>query len=170
MTLTTIILTAAKVAKVSGPLLLAICMQESNLQNVIAPDDGGTPSYGICQVKLGTAQMLGYTGNGQGLMVPEENAKWAAEYLRYQKERYEHDWCKAVAAYNAGRYNPSTKSPGYPKNLKYVRKVQEKLKIDLQPRLACVNKQHNDISNIIDFKWAVNEDPPGYLLMNWKSK
>lgn len=168
MTLTTIILGAAKAAKVSGPLLLAICMHESNLKNVLVPHDGGSPTYGICQVKLGTAQMLGYVGDGQGLMVPEENAKWAAEYLKYQKERYDKDWCKAVAAYNAGRYNPSTVSPGYPKNLKYVRKVQEKLKNDLRPRLSCVNKENNDISNLFKIKWDAKDETPGYILLKWK--
>lgn len=147
MTFTAIILAAALTAQVSPKLLLAICMQESNLQNVIVPHDGGTPTYGICQVKLGTAQMIGYTGTAQGLMDPATNAKWAANYLKYQKDRYDHDWCKAVAAYNAGRYNESTVSPGYPKNLKYVRGVQKRMDVDLQHRLQCeTNKGLREIA------------------------
>jgi soluble lytic murein transglycosylase-like protein len=87
-------------------------------------NDGGTPTYGICQVKYETAQMLGYSGQPSGLMDPKENAKWAANYLRYQQVRYG-DWCKAIAAYNAGRYNESTVMPGYPRNLKYVNNVKK---------------------------------------------
>ena len=137
MTFEAIILSAAKLYKVSGPLLLAICTHESALKNVMVPHDGGSPTYGICQVKLGTAQMLGYKGDGEGLMVPKENAKWAAKYLAYQKNRYDRDWCKVTAAYNAGTYFESSKSPGYPTNLKYVRKVQNKLDEDLKDKLSC---------------------------------
>lgn len=147
MTYELIILAAAKAAKVSGELLLAVCMHESNLKNVEVPHDGGSPTYGICQVKLGTAQMLGFTGNAKGLMVPEINAKWAAIYLKKQKERYDQDWCKAVAAYNAGRYNESKVSPGYPMNLKYVRKVQAKLEDHLRHKLSCdTNKKITNLA------------------------
>lgn len=143
----TIILLAAKKAGVSGALLLAICSHESNLINVEVPHDGGSPSYGICQVKLGTAQMLGYTGTGKGLMDPKENAKWAANYVKWQKERYDYDWCKVTAAYNAGTYNESKVLPGYPRNLKYVRKVQKRLEIDLQSKLSCgTNKEIGQIA------------------------
>lgn len=137
MSYTMIVLAAAKAAKVSGELLLAICMTESNLTNVLVPHDGGSPTYGICQVKLPTAQMIGYKGDAKGLMDPATNAKWAATYLKFQKERYEQDWCKAVAAYNAGTYNESTISPGYPKNLKYVKAVQSKIDNHLQHKLTC---------------------------------
>ena len=118
-----IILAAAKAAKTSGLILLAICTHESKLTNVTVPNDKGTPTYGICQVKYATAQMLGYQGEAEGLLNPKENAKWAANYLRYQQVRYG-DWCRAVAAYNAGRYNESKVMPGYPRNIKYVNKVK----------------------------------------------
>lgn len=134
-----IILAAAKSIKVSGALLLAICTHESGLKNVTVPHDGGTPTYGICQVKLGTAQMIGYTGDAAGLLDPSTNAMWAGKYLKYQKNRYAQDWCMAVAAYNAGTYNESKVVPGKPRNLKYVRKVQEKLEESLQYKLSCEN-------------------------------
>lgn len=155
---TTIILAAAKAAKVSGALLLAICTHESNLKNVEVPHDGGSPSYGICQIKFGTAQMLGYEGSAKGLMNPATNAKWAAQYLRYQNERYEGSWCRVTAAYNAGRYNESQILPGYPRNLKYVRKVQAKLEAHLQHKLSCtaVRKVKN-IAEIVKFE--INSKP-----------
>lgn len=133
----TIILAAAKAAKVSGALLLAICTHESGLQNVEVPHDGGTPSYGICQVKYDTAKMLGFSGKEKDLMTPNVNAKWAARYLKYQLDRYDGNWCKVAAAYNAGTYNESKKKPGCPRNLAYVRNVQKKLHEKLQSRMEC---------------------------------
>lgn len=147
MLLETLILTAAKVAKVSGPLLLAICVQESNLNpHALLPVDGKTPTYGICQIKLETAEMIGYKGDAKTLMLPAENAKWAAEYLKYQLERYDGDECKAVAAYNAGSYNESKKVPGKPRNLKYVKGVQDKLAEEHKPMLACEAKLVSEIA------------------------
>jgi len=138
MTYTMIILNAAKAAKVSGSLLLAICTYETNLTNVTVYHDGGSPSYGICQVKFDTAKMLGYSGRPQDLVNPITNAKWAALYLKYQEGRYgSDDWCRLTAAYNSGTYKESKKVPGKPRNLLYVRRVQGKLGEELQGKLSC---------------------------------
>lgn len=137
MTYETVILLAAKKAAVSGALLLAICTHESGLKNIESKQDGGSSSYGICQVKYETAKMIGFTGQAKDLMVPEKNAKWAARYLRYQFDRYEDDWCKVTAAYNSGTYNESKKVPGKPRNLAYVKYVQKKLDEGLQSKLSC---------------------------------
>lgn len=137
MTFETIILLAAKKIGVSGTLLLAICTHESRLQNVFVPHDGGSPTYGICQVKEDTARMLGHKGEAKVLMNPEENAKWAAEYLKYQLNRYDNDTCKAVAAYNAGKYNESKKKPGYPRNYLYIKKVQKHIPEIMKHELSC---------------------------------
>lgn len=143
MTLTATILAAAKAAGVPGALFLAICTHESHLNNVTVPHDGGSPSYGVCQIKEDTARELGFTGivtgptvesdifdgalepkgTPEGLMIPSVNAKYAAKYLKKQLDRYEGDWCKATAAYNAGSYSPSSKIPGKPRNLRYVKSV-----------------------------------------------
>ena len=138
MTYTAIILAAAKAAKISGELLLAICTQESNLTNIVVYHDGDSPSYGVCQIKFGTAQMLGFKGRPKDLVDVGTNAKWAAKYLKYQENRYSTtDWCALSAAYNAGSFNESKKFPGKPRNLLYVRKVQTKLAVHLQERLSC---------------------------------
>lgn len=139
MNLTLTVLKAAKAAKVSGSLLLAICSHESaNFTQTYAAHDNGSPSIGICQLKAATAQMLGFKGTVTELMKPETNAQYAAEYLKYQQIRYgSENWCKLVSAYNAGSYNESTISPGYPKNLKYVRRVQNRLSQELRTKLAC---------------------------------
>ena len=137
MTYASIILLAAQLAKVNGTLLLAICSTETNLTNVTVYHDGKSPSYGICQVKYETAQMVGFKGKAQDLINPKTNAKMAAKYLRFQEKRYGDDWCKLVASFNAGTYNESKKYPGKPRNLKYVRKVQKRLPEEFRARLSC---------------------------------
>lgn len=139
MTTLSILLAAAKAAHVSGALLVAVCMHESGDFTVtLNKKDGGSPSYGICQVKEGTAKMFGFKGPAQKLMDPKTNAKYAAKYLAYQVNRYGADeWVKLVAAYNAGTYVESKKKKGCPRNLKYIKKVQQKLEEALQPRLSC---------------------------------
>lgn len=130
------LLAAAKTVKTSGAILVAICSLESGLTNLKSPQDHGSPSYGVCQVKYDTAVMLGYEGEPEGLMDPKTNAKYAATYLKYQFDRYG-NWCHAIAAYNAGRYNPSKKEPGHPRNIKYVIKVGQKLNKRFRETVSC---------------------------------
>lgn len=137
MSFTVIILAAAKKIGVSGSLLLAICSHESGLNNVYVHHDGGSPTYGICQIKYETAKMVGFTGEAKELMDAEKNAKWAATYLKYQKSRYAGDWIKSTAAYNSGTYFESKTVPGCPRNLQYLKYVQEKLEESLQDKLSC---------------------------------
>lgn len=146
MSFTVIILAAAKKIGVSGSLLLAICTHESGLNNIYIHHDGGSPTYGICQIKYDTAKMIGFTGPAEDLMIAETNAEWAAAYLKYQKERYDGDWVKSTAAYNSGTYFESKKTPGCPKNLQYVKYVQKKLDEKLQDKLVC-NTIKAEVSN-----------------------
>ena len=129
---------AAKAAHVSAILLIAICTHESGgFTNNYNPNDNGTPSIGSCQVKQKTAEFLGWKGSSKGLMNPRTNAKYAALYLQYQQKRYGNDWVKLAASYNSGSYNESHKVLGCPRNLKYVRLVQEKLPEGYRDRLNC---------------------------------
>lgn len=137
MTYLSVIMVAAKIARISGALLVAICTHETNLTNIVAYHDGHSPSYGLCQVKFETATMIGFKGKAEDLIIPTINAKWAAKYLKHQEKRYNGDWCKMTSAYNAGSYNESKKLPGKPRNLKYVRGVQKKLQKDLRYKLSC---------------------------------
>ena len=131
-----IILTAAKSVKISGAILVAVCSHESGLNNTVTLHDGGSSSIGICQIKQNTAIMLGYEGSPDGLLDPKINAKYAALYLKRQYDRYG-NWCKAIAAYNAGRWNESTREPGHPRNLKYVLNVGKKLNKSFQKTISC---------------------------------
>lgn len=137
MTYSAIILLAAKKAAISGALLLAICSHESHLENVAVMQDGKSASYGICQIKLATAQQMGFKGVAENLMEPKTNAKWAAQYLKYQLKRYHGNMCQATAAYNSGTFRESEYHPGMPKNIKYLRCVKEKLPKTLEVNLNC---------------------------------
>lgn len=112
-----IFFTAAAKAKVSPFLLMAVCYVESGHKNVINRYDNGSPSFGVCQVKKGTAEMVGVKGD---LMNPKLNALAAAKYLRLQLDRYGNER-HAIAAYNSGSL--IIDKDGKIKNKKYVDKV-----------------------------------------------
>lgn len=107
-------------------LLAAICFVESSHRDhVTNPDDGGSSSIGLCQIKLATAQMMGYTGTVEGLYDGMTNAKWAAKYIKWQLKRYGGRWDDAAAAYNAGSVFMSKDDPTQYKNQGYVDKVNK---------------------------------------------
>jgi soluble lytic murein transglycosylase-like protein len=138
MNIVTIILTAAKSVGVSGTLLLALCAHESgNFKYNYSPMDGHSPSFGVCQVKKATAEFMGFKGTSNQLMKPKVNAKYAALYLKYQQNRYGTDWVTLAASYNAGSYHPSSNVLGCPRNLGYIKKVQEKLPERFKNKLSC---------------------------------
>lgn len=142
MTYTQIIYAAAKVAKVSGALLYAICQYESRDFTVDFTEyDNGSPSYSVCQIKEDTARMMGFKGKAEKLRDARVGVKYAALYLARQQDQYGDDWCKLVAAYNAGTYYESKRSPGYPRNLVYVRRVQKNLDEKLKNRLSCKEEE-----------------------------
>jgi|ERR1035437_359202 soluble lytic murein transglycosylase-like protein len=139
MNYASMILAAAKAAKVSGILLLAICSHESGgfTQNY-SPMDHGSPSFGSCQIKLDTAKFLGFNGNPEELNKPKINFRYAALYLQYQQRRYGDNWVQVTSAYNAGSFLPSRyNSRTCPRNLRYIRLVQNKLPEEFKERLNC---------------------------------
>lgn len=140
-----IILSAAKVAHVSGALLLAVCSHESNNFTMnYAHNDRGSPSFGSCQLKENSARQMGFKGVAKELMNPWVNAKYAALYLKYEQKRYGNDWVKLVASYNAGSYRESEIVPGCPKNLRYVNLVKKKLPSKLKSKLNCGEMARNN--------------------------
>ena len=133
-----IIAKVAKTVGVSSQLLFAICQHESmDFHFNYTAIDKNTPSYGFCQVKYESVFDMGFRGDPKLLINPEINAYWAAKYLKHQLKRYNNNSCMATAAYNAGSYIESTKKPGYPKNLKYVKLVQGKLDDSIKQILDC---------------------------------
>jgi hypothetical protein len=104
-------------------LLSALCFVESSHRDVVVLHDGGSPSIGICQMKLDTARIVDKKATLNELMMRQRNAELAARYLARQYKRYG-CWKHAVAAYNSGRLHLHVS--GLPRNNKYVRRVEKR--------------------------------------------
>lgn len=80
-------------------LLTALCYKESKFKYLYNAEDGGSPSFGPCQIKHIAARQVGFT---RPYMTTQETIDIAAKYLKYNLKR-----CgslkKALAAYNTGR-------------------------------------------------------------------
>lgn len=100
-------------------LVSAICwVESSHRENAINIEDGNSASYGLCQIKLGTARLMGFRGGPLELWRnPKVNREYATKYFRYQMGRYG-SLDKAIAAYNAGSVRG-----GVIRNRAYVEKV-----------------------------------------------
>lgn len=103
-------------------LLSAVCFVESGHKpTAMHKDDGHGNSVGLCQIKIGTAKLLGFKGTEKDLLNPNINAYYSGKYLSKQLTRYNGNAKMAIAAYNAGtcRWNSSDMIV----NRKYVSKV-----------------------------------------------
>lgn len=111
----------AKIHNVHLPMLLSICYTESKLDMTAHnPRDGGSASYGVCQVKLATARSMGFYGTPEQLSLPQVNVFYAAAYVAYLDTRYHMNKHKVASAYNAGQYTVQNKA--------YVSKVMYRMK------------------------------------------
>lgn len=114
---------AAKKVGIAPSLLVAVCHTETNLKNVHNMNDGGSASYGVCQVKHETSRWMAKLYRDEkmarwteaDLKIPAKNAEAAAKYLKYQLKRYDNNWCAAIAAYNAGSAIESSAAPASPR-------------------------------------------------------
>lgn len=106
-------------------LLDSVCYVESRHKpHAVNVDDGGSPSLGLCQVKLKTARWLGFEGDEADLMEPRTNAYYAGKYLAYQLKRYRGDKHRAVTAYNRGNAKFLTSSAYSTKVIKQFEKFK----------------------------------------------
>lgn len=102
-------------------LLSSLCFVESSHKiEAVHYADGGSNSVGVCQIKLSTAQWLGFKGTEKQLMKPENNIYYAAKYLAHQNKRY-NNIEKAVIAYNQGSAKTANRTS-------YSKKVMNKWK------------------------------------------
>lgn len=105
-------------------LLESICWVESKHNvNAVHHDDGGEDSLGVCQIKLSTAQWLGFKGTKEQLMNPDLNAKYSAKYIRYQLNRYK-NVTKAIISYNHGNAKHLTRTKYSDKVIKKWRQLK----------------------------------------------
>lgn len=119
------IIVAAHMFSVPPALLLSICSAESDLRPRTNVQDGGSASYGVCQIKLATARMFEPAANPALLNNSEVNARLAAQYVRYQMARYPDDLECVIAAYNSGTCRRN--KHGKIMNRKYVKRVKARL-------------------------------------------
>lgn len=93
----------AKEYKAINPhLVLAISEVESSKNSsVISRQDSRNVHYGLMQLKLGTARMLGFKGRPKDLLQWKTNLKYGIVYLN-EKQKKHHSERAAAAAYNAG--------------------------------------------------------------------
>lgn len=100
----------------------AIIQTESrNRKWVVKKERDGKKSYGLMQIKLETARMMGFKGGPKRLMIPWINIFYGVRYLRLQMKSHPFLW-DAVSAYNAGRILWITRSLHYGNSL-YLRRV-----------------------------------------------
>lgn len=105
---------AADVVGVPRELLVPLCwgegvsakLQGKNPTHLDGKGKNRTLSFGICQVKLETAQFMDYVyklkikATAKRLEDTKINSYYAAKYLKYQLDKYDGDWFLAVDAYN----------------------------------------------------------------------
>ena len=115
-------LSVSNIFSLPAGLLSSLCFVESEHKtHKVNVNDGGSDSIGVCQIKLSTAQFLGFTGKAEELKTnPRLNIYYAGAYLKFQLNRYDGDVKKAVASYNSGSYKAKN---GTAINKKYVNKV-----------------------------------------------
>lgn len=119
--MTTSVIAIAKTLNICATLLHSICYTESHGRNVVNHFDGGTPSYGVCQVKLATARLFNKDVTAKDLMNPNLNIWYAALYLKKHQEKHA-DMACVIASYNAGQ---CFKKNGVITNATYVEKVKK---------------------------------------------
>lgn len=141
-----IIIKAADKAEVPRELLLAVCWVESSYRTKLKPHmDGKSHSYGLCQVKLETAQYMDEVYNHKWKATPEKlndpylNAFYAAKVLKWNLSRYQGDWKKAVDAYNKGRH-VSTESEYVKRVYKALEQTVPSKHLKFQPLVVVVNE------------------------------
>ncbi len=84
-------------------LLASVCYTESKYKiNAVHHHDGNGDSIGICQIKLSTAQLVGFKGTEKDLLNPKVNIEYAAKYLSRNMKRYNGNIERALIAYNQG--------------------------------------------------------------------
>lgn len=115
---------AAQLSGVSPDTLTAICFQESSLRpKTVVHHDGGSASYGLCQVKFTTAREIFGGITRTNLLDPFLNALVAGKYLNKLKTRYNGNKDCAINSYNTGpRKTKCTKETSETKYVKAVRK------------------------------------------------
>ena len=109
---------AAKKHKVPESLISAIIKNESDYNPWAVSSKG---AQGLMQLMPGTAKEL-------GVLQPfdiGQNINGGTKYLKQLLKRYDGNYAKAIAAYNAGPSNVITELPNFKETKSYVKKVMD---------------------------------------------
>ena len=96
----------------------AVVVVESNYQ----PKAFNQGSYGIGQIRCGTARGVGFVGSCRELFKPDINLTYSFIYLRMALDIAEEDFCLAATLYNEGLASRSRKGKYCRKVLKHIPK------------------------------------------------
>ena len=86
-------------------LLYAIALSLTQERQDAFVCDRGRCKYGVMLLSRSGAQLGGFAGTTDELMIPEINITFAAIYLRYLLQQYNYDLKKGITAYLRGRYD-----------------------------------------------------------------
>lgn len=75
-----------------------IAVESSGISKAKNPDG----SYGLMQLQLGTARVMGFKGKPSELFNPEVNISIGTKYLKYLIDKFDGDAMVALDAYNRG--------------------------------------------------------------------
>ena len=87
-----------------------------NVESGYQPKAYNQGSYGIGQIRCGTARGVGFVGSCRELFKPDVNLTYSFIYLRMALDIAQEDYCLAATLYNEGLASRSRKG-------KYCRKV-----------------------------------------------
>jgi hypothetical protein len=96
----------------------AVVIVESNYQ----PKAFNQGSYGIGQIRCGTARGVGFHGNCRELFKPDINLTYSFIYLRMALDIAEDNYCLAATLYNEGLASRSRRGKYCRKVLKHIQK------------------------------------------------
>lgn len=87
-------------------LTLAVSQIESSGNSDVVTRQGPLVHYGVMQLQLGTARMLGFRGHPKDLLKWKINLKYGVNYLNEKLKKHHSNRSAAAAAYNAGAAYP----------------------------------------------------------------
>ena len=88
-----------RAAAVSHDISPEIALGLIDVESTFKPTAAKDGNYGLMQIRVATAKAMGFKGNLNELMTPENNVEYGLRYLQYCQDKY-HDVTLALGCYN----------------------------------------------------------------------